>query len=48
MSENQRNAIIKFYQVRKYLSREIAFEINGRIKLPLPDIWFESFSNLIA
>ena len=47
-SKSQRNAIIKFYQVRNYLSREIAFKINGQIKLPLPYIWFESFLNLIA
>ena len=42
------NAIIKFYQVRNYLSQEIAFKINGQIKLLLPDIWLESFLNLIA
>ena len=30
------------------MSQEIAFKINGQIKLPLPDIWFESFLNLIA
>ena len=47
-SKNQRNAIVKFYQVRNYFSPEIAFKINGQIKLPLPDIWFESFLSLIA
>ena len=47
-SKNQRNAIVKFYQVRNYFSPEIAFKINGQIKHPLPDIWFESFLSLIA